>query len=654
MTKNPLHRAFSWYFTKGALPYWSILALDCLIMIVSGLVAFTLNHGATSTAQVFYPLLGTLCVYLVAYILSFRAFHTYAGIIRFSSFVDLQRLGLAVIVGLVAVVILQYAFSLNHYLTELWISDLVLAALIAICVMWTVRIWVKRIYDATTSTGKTTRVFIYGVMTGGISLAKSISQPNSPFSLTGFVSDANELRNKRLMGVPVYLNDDTLLQQMHKNGVSALLVSPLKSEALRNNNEMVNALVYGGIKIYMIPAATEWDGHSDLTHAQLKEVKIEDLLPRAEIDVDMDAIGKMLTGKRILVTGAAGSIGSEITRQIAAFNPATLVLIDQAETPLHDIRLMMARKFPEVDAPTIVCDICNKERMSEIFSLYRPEYVFHAAAYKHVPMMEDNPMEAIRNNVHGTRVCADLSVANGTRKFVMVSTDKAVNPTNVMGCSKRICEIYVQSLDKAVEEGKVKGVTRFVTTRFGNVLGSNGSVIPLFQEQIRNGGPVTVTHPDIIRFFMLIPEACKLVLEAGSMGTGGEIFVFDMGKPVKIADLARRMIKLSGAEGVEIKFTGLRDGEKLYEEVLNDEEITLPTFHEKIKIAKVREYDYAAVCAEIDRLVADAVRCDDMLTVGEMKQLVPEFVSQHSKYEALDQRKKGKNSPEKTENSQKS
>ncbi len=636
MIRNPLHRAFSWYFSKGALPYWSILMLDCLIMIVAGVVAFTANHGATHTGKVFLPLVGTLCLYLVCYIIAFRMFHTYSGIMRFSSFVDLQRIGVAVGIGAVAVIVLQYLFALNHSLTELWISDVLLAAIMGVAVMWSVRIWVKRIYDAITSSTKTTKVFIYGAMSGGISLARSITQEDSPFSLVGFVADGEEIRTKQLMGIEVYDNDEHLVDRMKHAGATALLVSPRKSDDLRDNNEMVNSLIYNGINIYMMPRAMKWDGKSALSHSQLKEVKIEDLLPREEIEIDMKTVGDMLRGKRILVTGAAGSIGSEIARQVAGFGPESLVLIDQAETPLHDMRLLMAREFAGINAPTIVADICNRTRMAEIFAKYKPEYVFHAAAYKHVPMMEDNPMESVRNNVDGTRVVADLAVKNGTRKFVMISTDKAVNPTNVMGCSKRICEIYVQSLDKAIKEGKVKGETRFVTTRFGNVLGSNGSVIPLFREQIKNGGPVTVTHPDIIRFFMLIPEACKLVLEAGSMGEGGEIFVFDMGKPVRIADLARRMIMLSGAEGIEVRFTGLRDGEKLYEEVLNDKEITMPTFHEKIKIAKVREYDYASVSEDIDQLVECAEKCDDMDVVREMKRLVPEFVSQHSKYEALD------------------
>lgn len=365
---------------------------------------------------------------------------------------------------------------------------------------------------------------------------------------------------------------------------------------------------------------------------------IEDLLPREKIEVDMNAIGKLLTGKRILITGAAGSIGSEMVRQVAKFNPSEMTLIDQAETPMHNIRMMMAHDFGHISNRTIVTSITNKEHMERIFAAYKPEYVFHAAAYKHVPMMEDDPAIAVQNNIYGTRVIADLAVKYGTKKFVMISTDKAVNPTNVMGCSKRICEIYCQSLNQAIAEGKVQGITQFVTTRFGNVLGSNGSVIPIFKEQIRAGGPVTVTHPDIIRYFMLIPEACKLVLEAGTMGKGGEIFVFDMGQPVKIVDLAKRMISLSGARNVEIEFTGLRDGEKLYEEVLNDKEGTLPTVNPKIMVAKVREYDYATACENERRLMEVSKTFDDMAIVKVMKEIVPEYKSRQSKYEILDKK----------------
>lgn len=527
--------------------------------------------------------------------------------------------------------------GLDDRLMKIRWRDIVLSALLAISLMWAVRVLVKYLYDSTFRQNQAQRIFIYGVKQGGVSLAKSIrNQDPAKYILAGFVSDVAEIQHRMLMGVKVYANDDKLAAIMRKRGVKIPFVSPLKSERLRENPEMVNQLTANGIRIFMVPAAQEWDGKSEINHTQLKEIEIEDLLPRDKIEIDLNAVKKLLTGKVILITGAAGSIGSEMVRQVAMFAPQRLVLIDQAETPLHDIRLMMARQWPEIEALTIVSDICMQERMEEIFKAYRPDYVFHAAAYKHVPMMEDNPGESIRNNVNGTRIIADLAVKYGTKKFVMVSTDKAVNPTNVMGCSKRICEIYVQSLDKAIKEGKVQGTTQFVTTRFGNVLGSNGSVIPLFKEQIKSGGPVTVTHPDIIRFFMLIPEACKLVLEAGTMGNGGEIFVFDMGKPVKIVDLAKRMIQLSGAKDIEIKFTGLRDGEKLYEEVLNEKETTKPTFHPKIKIAQVREYDYTDVCRQINALVCASTVDDDMHIVKHMKEMVPEFKSQHSKYETLD------------------
>ena len=468
------------------------------------------------------------------------------------------------------------------------------------------------------------------------SYGKNLEEPMTFAQLLREVNKIEGLKRIRFMtSHPKDLSEE-LIDAMRRERATILFVSPLKSDSIREQPDMVARLAEAGIKIYVTPSAQEWDGRSDLTHTQLRKVEIEDLLPREKIEIDMEAVGRLLRGQRILITGAAGSIGGEMVRQIASFTPDRLILVDQAETPLHDVRLMMARGWPDIESYTVVSDICVRERMEELFEEHRPDYVFHAAAYKHVPMMEDNPEESVRNNVDGTRVIADLAVKYGTRKFVMVSTDKAVNPTNVMGCSKRICEIYVQSLDQAIKDGKVRGRTQFVTTRFGNVLGSNGSVIPLFKEQIKRGGPVTVTHKDIIRFFMLIPEACKLVLEAGTMGNGGEIFVFDMGKPVRIVDLAERMIRLSGVKGIEIRFTGLRDGEKLYEEVLNEEETSKPTFHPKIKIAQVRAYDYADANLQIDALVHACAVEGDMQIVKRMKEIVPEFKSQHSKYEVLD------------------
>ena len=630
-------RLSTWYFSKKSLPYWGIILLDCCLILFSGLLVYTLNNGVLSTLDILGHLLVTLLVCLIPYLVGFRLFHTYSGIIRYSSFVDLQKVGFAVLFGLICVVVFQALTDFSPYLVYIRKRDLILSALLAMSLMWMMRVFVKYFYVSTFRVAKAERAFIYGVKQGGVSLAKSIqNQDPARFVLAGFISDLTEIGNRYLMGVKVYPNNEDLIGVMRRLQADVLFVSPLKVEAIRNNQEMVDRLIKANIKIYMTPAAQEWDGRSDLNHTQLREVNIEDLLPRDKIEIDLEAVREQLTGKRILITGAAGSIGSEIVRQVAQFAPERMVLIDQAETPLHDVRLMMARQWSNIESYTVVSDICVRERMEELFEEHRPDYVFHAAAYKHVPMMEDNPEESVRNNVDGTRVIADLSVKYGTRKFVMVSTDKAVNPTNVMGCSKRICEIYVQSLDQAIKDGKVSGRTQFVTTRFGNVLGSNGSVIPLFKEQIKRGGPVTVTHKDIIRFFMLIPEACKLVLEAGTMGNGGEIFVFDMGKPVRIVDLAERMIRLSGVKGIEIRFTGLRDGEKLYEEVLNEEETSKPTFHPKIKIAQVRAYDYADANLRIDALVHACAVEGDMQIVKRMKEIVPEFKSQHSKYEVLD------------------
>lgn len=495
------------------------------------------------------------------------------------------------------------------------------------------------VYDTYFRTEGAKNVFIYGIRAGGIGLAKAIrSEKPMHYRLRGFISHDPALgaNGTRLMGEPVYEVDASLPDVIRRKGIAAVLVAPGRIDRFRNDTALQDYILQSGARIFSANNVVDTEHDAIKGAPTLKEVSIEDLLPRDEIRVDLESVAESLRGKRILITGSAGSIGSEIVRQVASFGPSSLMLIDSAETPQHDIRRMMARDFPSVPCATVVTSITKADRMENIFKTFLPEYVFHAAAYKHVPMMEDNPCESIQNNVLGTKILADLSVKYGVRRFVMVSTDKAVNPTNVMGCSKRICEVYVQSLNKAERDGVVKGQTQFITTRFGNVLGSNGSVIPIFERQIKAGGPVTVTDPDIIRYFMLIPEACELVLEAGTKGEGGEIFVFDMGKPVRIADLARRMIELSGAKGVEIKYTGLRDGEKLYEEVLSESEATKPSFHEKIRIACVREYDWSDVSREIDALIAQSHTYDDMAVVASMKRLVPEYISNHSKYTVLD------------------
>ncbi len=625
-----------WYFSKKALPYWGIVLLDSFIVYISGVFVAILTDGAIATVSHLEALNISMVAFLACYVVGMRCLHTYSEIIRHSSFVDLRRVALANLIGMALTFPLR--ILLDYWgVAVLGYYDLIAIFLMTTSLMWSLRVVVKALYEIEIDSKHSKRVFIYGTKNGGVSLAKGIrNEENQRYILAGFVSGDKNYVNKQLMGVRVVKNDLTLVEEMKQQNATVLLVSPLYSDKFRGQTELVDKLIEANIHIHMMPPTIEWDGKSPLQHEALREVEIEDLLPREKIEVDMKSVGEMLTGKCILITGAAGSIGSEMVRQIAIYNPSTLVLIDQAETPMHDVRLFLSRKHPEIEARTIVANICNQSRMEQVFREFCPEYVFHAAAYKHVPMMEDNPSEAVQNNIYGTRVMADLAVKYGAMKFVMVSTDKAVNPTNVMGCSKRICEIYVQSLDKAIKEGKVEGVTQFVTTRFGNVLGSNGSVIPIFKEQIKQGGPITVTHPDIIRYFMLIPEACKLVLQAGTMGAGGEIYVFDMGEPVRIVDLAQRMIKLSGAKNVEIVYSGLRDGEKLYEELLNDMEQTKPTHHPKIKIASVREYEYQEAKRNDEELYQLSFNYDAMEVVRKMKQIVPEFKSQYSRYEVLD------------------
>jgi len=630
---NPLKKLMNWYFSKNALPYWCILLLDFLLLMMGGVLTYWIFISQRVTFDQSL-LLQTLFVYALPCLVGARLFHTYAGIIRYSSFVDLARVFYSSLLALV--IAFPMHFMVRHYSKGLFYNlhfrHICLMYLIGTLLMWLVRVLVKTLFEVINKDIRAQRVLVYGSMDGCIGLAKYVrSQTPRRFVIKGFISDIANYKRKVVMGENVYDPEDDFPKIINKYKIYAILVTQDSIKKFRDEQELQDKLINAGVKIFMSHDASEVNvKNGELQEViQIKEVSVEDLLPRDEIKVDMKSMGELLNGQRVLITGAAGSIGSELVRQIATYKPAALMLIDQAETPEHDIRLMMARDFSEVPAETVVTSICKQERMEKIFSEFHPDYVFHAAAYKHVPMMEDNPSEAVQNNIYGTKVLADLSDKYGVKKFVMVSTDKAVNPTNVMGCSKRICEIYVQSLSKISK-------TQFVTTRFGNVLGSNGSVIPLFQEQIKHGGPVTVTDRNIVRYFMLIPEACKLVLEAGTKGHGGEIFVFDMGKPVKIADLAERMIRLSGAKNVKIEYTGLREGEKLYEEVLNAKENTKPTFHKKIRIAEVREYDYDEVSRQIDELIELSKHYDDMATVKKMKELVPEYKSNNSKYEELD------------------
>ncbi len=687
---NLLQKLTNWYFKREALPYWCVFIFDCAATFLAGLIVFWAYHKTLYNIAHFWGIVHTIFIYVFIAMIGFRTFRTYSGVLRYSSFVDLQHIAYANILSLMVAILAHYPlYQLPAPLFEPFrIRHLIVMYAVSTTLMWAGRVLIKELYNISSTSKGITNALVYGVKEGGVGLAKLIrNETPSKYNIRGFISPNGDLSGHLLMGVGVYQVED-LPDVLDRFRIRAVLVSPQRNNEFRNDQQLQGILTDAGVKIYMTKGYSEG---LDVDKMQLKEVSIDDLLPRDEINVDMESLDKMLKGQRILITGSAGSIGSEMVRQIAKFAPAEMMLIDQAETPQHDIRLMMHKQFPDIKVQAVVTSICKEQRMERIFSDFRPDYVFHAAAYKHVPMMEDNPSESVQNNVLGTKILADLSVKYGVKKFVMISTDKAVNPTNVMGCSKRICEIYVQALDSLIKRREERGERRentldktsqpfstiqnnsehepqaserlnrssaaieplerssaafeptpqgspcqFVTTRFGNVLGSNGSVIPLFERQIKEGGPVTVTDPEIIRYFMLIPEACKLVLEAGTMGNGGEIFVFDMGKPVKIADLAKRMILLSGAKNIEIKYTGLRPGEKLYEEMLSTEENTKPSFHEKIRIATVREYDFEKVSRDIDDLIAISRQYDDMATVRKMKEIVPEFISNNSVYSALD------------------
>ena len=634
MKRNFFHR----YLSAKVLPIWTVLLIDVLIIVVSSLLAYALRYDFRSLFSESSSIDVTIVCTVAVNLIFFRAFRTYSNVLRFSSFVDIMRIFVALTVSYALLLIASIVVKSFTNINVAPITVLFMSYIISFAMMACSRIVVKIFFEALNFDGsRSANVFIYGAKEAGVNIAKALRVSlRNHYRLRGFIADEPELINKVMMGVKVFPNDDTLIENLDDRDVHTIIISPAKMEALKHS-DMADRLLAHNIKLMTAPPLSEWNNQF-LDRTQLKEIQIEDLLQRNPIEIDIHKVASHLEGKRVMITGAAGSIGSEIMRQVASFNPYKLILVDQAETPLHDIRLELQDRWGDIDAETIIADISNVTRMEEIFRRYKPQYIFHAAAYKHVPMMEDNVSESIQVNVYGTRTVADLAVKYGAEKFVMISTDKAVNPTNVMGCSKRICEIYVQSLaKKLLAEGG--HVTQFITTRFGNVLGSNGSVIPRFRDQIQRGGPVTVTHPEIIRYFMTIPEACRLVLEAGSMGNGGEIYIFDMGKPVRIVDLAKRMISLSGRTDVKIEFTGLRHGEKLYEELLNVKELTKPTYHEKIMIATVREYDYDEVNERIQKLIDVSYTYDQMKIVAAMKDIVPEFVSKNSCFEVLDKKK---------------
>ena len=623
------------HFSEHVLPTWCIFMLDVFLVAMSVLLACLLRYDFTIVFSTGSVLSKALLWIVFVNMIFFYMFRTYANIIRFSSFIDIMHVFGALTTSFILLMACSIVCEIGFDYDFLPYSVLVISYVFSFAVMAVMRIFIKVLYERMNYDGDHgTNVFIFGTREYGVDIAKSIrSKSHYKYRLKGFISSDPAFFDKVIMGVRVFPFNEELINILEAKRIDAVIVTPYNMDKLKESN-FTEQLLSRNIKILVLPNLSEWDKNSS-NITNLKELQIEDLLQRDPIQIDMHKIASHLEGKRVMITGAAGSIGSEIVRQVASFNPFNLVLIDQAETPLHDVRLELQSKWVEIEAETIVADISNESRMDQIFAQYHPQYVFHAAAYKHVPMMEDNASEAIQNNVKGTRILADLAVKYKTEKFVMISTDKAVNPSNVMGCSKRICEIYVQSLAKKLEKEGNK-TTQFITTRFGNVLGSNGSVIPLFRKQIERGGPVTVTHPDIIRYFMTIPEACRLVLEAGSMGNGGEIYIFDMGKPVKILDLAKQMISLSGRSDIQIKFTGLRHGEKLYEVLLNDKEHTKPTYNEKIMIADVREYDYDEVKKKIEELEEVSNTYDQMKIVGKMKELVPEYVSKNSIFEQLD------------------
>lgn len=623
---------------------WIIFCLDILVSLCVSLIGvlglFSILHVHVGGMDI----LKVGCSSLVASVLSFMVFKVYHGVIRHSTLRGLWRIGGVAIFKPVLMCLMLVAMQAGFSTPVYWVGGIVDCTLTFVMLV-ALRVFVINVYNSVLSQlgKKRKRVLVFGTAEESVMIATS---PNrhvfmQNYSIVGFLTFGDSKRYLRIAELPVYqiAEMDDLLRLIPRNNLDGILFPNLKA-AKRESDRLIRYCEQGSLKTLVVPDMEEVHG-GEVKHS-IREIRIEDLLGREEIRINLDKIGNLLAGKTILVTGAAGSIGSEICRQLAHFPIRQLICFDSAETPMHNLRLELERKFGDLNFVPVIGDVRNVDRVDYVFRNWHPQMVFHAAAYKHVPLMEENPCEAVRTNVFGTRVIADAAVSYGVEKFVMISTDKAVNPTNIMGCSKRLAEIYVQSLDIAIDKGEVKGKTKFITTRFGNVLGSNGSVIPRFREQIANGGPVTVTHKDIIRYFMTIPEACWLVLEAGTIGQGGEIFVFDMGEPVKIADLAKRMIELSGlrvGRDIGIKYTGLRPGEKLYEELLSYKENTKETSHEKIRVASVREYDYKDVVEHIKTLTEMSLRVQIIPMVREMKAFVPEFKSRNSHFEKLDNEK---------------
>jgi len=632
--------AFSHLTNLKYIPRWVVLLFDILLCLVSYYISFHISSMIynTSLDDRIFTVFQRLGIIMSLQIFFFWIFHTYSGVLRYSSYVDATKLLMAVLLNTGIISIVNFIIFTTTSNLMFYYSTLLIYAVLSFLLLFILRLAVKSIYDYfTQNSGQITPVMIFGTQAAAIGIAKMIrSAEDNKYKLVGFIDDDKNASQRLIMGVPVHHLDENTIKKQVVNKVKAIIVSPNKMNQINPNTDL-DIFINNNISVLTSPPMSIWQNEMP-TLKQIKSIQIEDLLERPRIDICNDKIAKQLKSKIVLISGAAGSIGSEIVRQVVLFEPNLIILLDQAESPMHTLRLELEEQFPDQNFCAFLGDVRNKERMEYLIEMFRPDYIYHAAAYKHVPLMEDNPVESIQVNVRGTKNLADLAVKYKVQYFIMISTDKAVNPTNVMGASKRIAEIYVQSLFRKLQsEGN--STTKFITTRFGNVLGSNGSVIPHFKSQIEKGGPVTVTHPEIIRYFMTIPEACMLVLEAGSMGNGGEIFIFDMGSPVKIVNLAKKMIRLAGfipEVDIKIEFTGLRPGEKLYEELLNQKEITTKTHNPKIMIAKVQEYDYDKVSVQIDELIQYSFMCKNFLTVSLMKKIVPEFLSKNSQYERLD------------------